>query len=151
MSGIMPRYPATRQCSSRIAPCQCDPADEWVHGFTIREGAREGIYLAVRRTAGPVRFLDVAVSAGYGAGSVALRVWVNTKQNVVRERVLEPNEVPAHPALALGTWLDSVQVRDLGFDVHEFTTRLVLGDDRLAAHLWDLFDVPTYELSATGA
>ena len=128
----------TRFAVARFVPCACDPGDEWIHGFTTREGKRDGMYLAARRVSGKVRWLDVALSAGSGLGSIAVRAWIDLETRMIQCRVLSPNEVEAHPALALGGWLNKVEVSALGADVHQLTMLLVVGYDRLAAHLFDL-------------
>jgi hypothetical protein len=135
-----PRSSETRFCVARVSPCVCSPADEGVHGFTLTDGQRDGMYLAARRTSGHVRWLDLAVSAGHGVGTVALRVWLDVETRLIRGRVVGPNEVEAHPALTLGGWLNRVEVAALGLDVGTLATQVVLGDDRLAAHLCDLAD-----------
>ncbi len=134
---MAPRSSETRFCVARVSPCVCSPNDEGVHGFTLRDGAREGIYLAARRTSGEVRWLDLAVSAGHGMGTVALRVWIDVESRLIRSRVVAPDEVEAHPALTLGGWLNRVEVSALGLDVDALTVQVVLGDDRLTAHLCD--------------
>ena len=128
----------TRFCVARFSPCACDPADEWVHGFTLRDGKRHGMYIAARRSSSGVRSLDVAVSAGGGLGCIALRAWVDLETRNIRCRILNPNEVESHPAEALGGWLNRVEVSALGLDVEQLTALLVVGDDRLAGHLYDL-------------
>ena len=127
----------TRFHASRIAPCPCECHDEWVHGFTLRDGEREGMYLAARREQSGVRWLDIAISAGFGFGCVALRAWVDLETRTIKSRILAPKEVDGHPALALGGWLNRVEVTALQMDVATLTTQLVLGDDRLVAHLCD--------------
>jgi hypothetical protein len=113
----------------------CTSDDDGLHGFTIVDGVRRGMYLAGRRTTGAVHWLDLAFSVGHG--SVGLRAWVDVKTRKLRVRVLGTNEVAAHPAETLGGWLAAEDVAALGLDIHELVTRLVLGDDRLSAHLWD--------------
>jgi hypothetical protein len=131
------RSSETRLCVTTVIPCAC-AADEWVHGFTIKDGQRAGVYLAARRERGAVRYLDIAATLGAGRGTMALRVFVNVRSGVLEARVLGPLEVEGHPALALGSWLDGKAILELGVEVHAFVNRVVLGDDRLAAHLFDL-------------
>jgi hypothetical protein len=135
----------TRLCVARVAPCGCDPDDEAVHGFTLRDGKRDGMYIAARRTSGGVRWLDVAVSAGLGRGTIALRTWVDLETRVIRSRVVAPDEALAHPALTLGAWLNRVEIAALAIDVDALANDVVLGDDRLVAHLCDgpTADAPT--------
>jgi len=128
----------TRFAVARFVPCICEPGDEWIHGFTTRDGKRDGMYLAACRISGTVRWLDVAISAGFGLGCIAVRAWVDLETKMIQCRVLSPNEVEAHPALALGGWLNRVEVSALDVDVHQLTMLLVVGDDRLAVHLYDL-------------
>jgi hypothetical protein len=128
----------TRFCFACVMPCVCNADDEWVHGFTLRDGKRDGMYLAARRSSGPVQWLDFAVSVGSGRGTIALRAWVDLETRLIRSRVVVAAEVDSHPALALGGWLNRVEVQALGFDIGMLTTQVVLGDDRLAAHLFDL-------------
>jgi hypothetical protein len=137
------RNSETRFCLARVAPCICSGDEESAHGFTLRDGRREGMYLAARRTSGGVRWLDLAVAAGFGLGTIALRVWIDLETRLIRCRVVAPNEVEAHPALTLGGWLNRVEVSALGVEVDAFATAVVLGDDRLAAHLCDLAAAPT--------
>jgi hypothetical protein len=125
----------TRLYVTTVAPCLCTPGDDGIHGFTIVDGERKGMYLASRRTTGAVHWLDVAFSVGHGA--VALRAWIDLRTRKLRVRVLAPNEVQDHPATTLGGWLHAEDVSVLTLDLHAFVTRLVLGDDRLSAHLWD--------------
>ena len=135
-----PRSSETRFCVARVSPCVCSPGDEGVHGFTLTDGQRDGMYVAARHTSGAVRWLDLAVSAGHGVGTVALRVWLDVETRLIRCRAVGPNEVKAHPALTLGGWLNRVEIAALGLDVDTLTTQVVLGDDRLAAHLCDPSD-----------
>jgi hypothetical protein len=137
---MQPRNSETRFCIARVAPCVCASGDDGIHGFTLRDGQREGMYLAARRMGGGVRWLDLAVSAGFGLGTIALRVWVDLETRLIRSRVVAPNEVDAHPALTLGGWMNRVEVSALALDVEALTSQIVLGDDRLAAHLCDLPD-----------
>ncbi|MBS2015235.1 MAG: hypothetical protein JST00_20265 [Deltaproteobacteria bacterium] len=122
--------------ASRVQPCLCDPNEEWPHGFRIEDGRREGMYLAARQNSGDVRWLDLAISVG--AGTVALRVWVDVESRMLRSRALSKGDVDGHPAVALGGWLNKVEVAALGIDLDLLATQVVLGDDRLSAHLWDL-------------
>ena len=131
------RSSETRFCVARVSPCVCSPHDEGVHGFTLTEGRRDGMYLAARRVSGHVRWLDLAVSAGHGVGTIALRVWLDVESRLIRCRVVGPNEVEAHPALTLGGWLNRIEVAALALDVATLATQVVLGDDRLTAHLCD--------------
>lgn len=128
----------TRFCVARFTPCVCDSEDEWVHGFTIRDGKRDGMYIAARRSSNGVRSLDVALSVGNGLGCVAVRAWVDVETRAIRCRILAPNTVDSHPAAALSGWLNRVEVEALQLDVEQLTSLLVVGDDRLAAHLFDL-------------
>ncbi len=94
------------------------------------------MYLAARRVSGGVRWLDLGISVG--AGTIALRVWVVRESKLLRCRAVSPREVEAHPANALGGWLNKVEVAALGIELAPLATQIVLGDDRLSAHLWDL-------------
>lgn len=138
----MPRNSDTRYNIARISPCLCASSadDDAVHGFTMAAGVRNGMYLAARRDQGGVRWLDLAVSAGNGQGTIALRAWVDVETKVVKSRVLRPNEVEDHPALTLGGWLNRDEVHALGCDVAGITIQVVIGDDRLVAHLCDVPD-----------
>jgi hypothetical protein len=131
------RNSETRFCVARVSPCVCASGDEGVHGFTLRDGQREGMYLAARRMSGAVRWLDLAVSAGFGLGTIALRLWIDLETRLIRCRVVAPNEVEAHPVLTLGGWLNRVEVSALALDLEALAGQIVLGDDRLAAHLYD--------------
>ncbi|CAN5830251.1 hypothetical protein BH11MYX4_BH11MYX4_40210 [soil metagenome] len=135
---MQPRNSETRFCVTLVAPCLCSPADEGVHGFTLRDGARDGMYLASRRTSGGVRTVDLAVTAGAGLGTIALRAWVEVETHLIRSRVLGPDEVADHPALTLGGWLNRVEVSALAVDVDALAMGVLLGDDRLVAHLCDV-------------
>jgi hypothetical protein len=83
-----------------------------------------------------VRWLDLAISVG--VGTIGLRLWVDVESRTLRSRALSPGEVEGHPAGVLGGWLNKVEVAALDVDLVTLTTQVVLGDDRLAAHLWDL-------------
>jgi hypothetical protein len=135
-ASMQPLDMETRYCANVVAPCACAPADD-IHGFTLEDGVRSGLYLATRRVTGDVRWLDVAFSAGRGVGTVAVRVWVDRREQRLGVRVVAPGEVDEHPALMMGGWLDRAAVAALDRDVTEFVAQLVLGDDRLSAHLFD--------------
>jgi hypothetical protein len=124
----------TRICLTRVAPARRAPDDESIHGFAIRDGAIECSYVAELRVTGDVHWLDLAVSVS--AGTIALRVWLDPVDKVVRTRLLAPHEVDEHPALALADWLTAIEVAALAVDPTALADRVVLGDDRLAAHLW---------------
>lgn len=130
------RNSETRFSAARVSPCLCDPNEEWPHGFTVKDGARDGMYLAARHTSGEVRWLDLAISVG--VGTIGLRLWVDVESRTLRSRALSPGEADRHPAAVLGGWLNKVEVAALDIDLVTLTTQVVLGDDRLAAHLWDL-------------
>lgn len=130
------RNSETRFSAARVSPCLCDPNEQWPHGFTVADGKRDGMYLAARHTSGEVRWLDLAISVG--VGTVALRVWVDLESKTLRSRALSLGDAEGHPAGVLGSWLNKVEVASLGLDLVTLTTQVVLGDDRLAAHLWDL-------------
>lgn len=137
MSRVMQmRSSETHFHAARVRPCLCDPNEVWPHGFTLLNGERDGMYLSVRHTSGEVRWLDLAISVG--VGTIALRVWVDLESKTLRCRALSRNEVEGHPAATLGGWLNKVEVAALGHDLVRLTTQVVLGDDRLCAHLWDL-------------
>jgi hypothetical protein len=117
----------TRYCANVVAPCKCAPADA-IHGFTLEDGRRSGLYLAARRVTGEVHWLDIAFSAGHGLGTVAVRVWIDRKETRLGVRVVAPTEVDSHPASTLGAWLGHDVVESLDVDVTDFVTQIVLGE-----------------------
>ena len=121
---------------ARVSPCLCSADDDGVHGFTLHDGARDAIYLAARRTTGAVRWLDLAISTGKLGGTIALRVWIDIAAQVIRGRVVCPDD--SHPAQTLGGFLTPGEMRARAIDVDALVTTVVLGDDRLVAHLLDL-------------
>jgi hypothetical protein len=132
------RNSETRFYVARVAPCVSASPDEPIHGFTLRDGVRDGMYVAERHTSGTVRWLDLAVSAGGGRGTIALRAWVDVETHLIRSRVVMSIEVEDHPARTLGGWLSKVEISALALDIDALTSQVVLGDDRLVAHLCDV-------------
>jgi hypothetical protein len=132
------RNSETRFYVARVAPCVSASADEPIHGFMLSDGVREGMYIAELRTSGAVRWLDLAVSAGGGRGTIALRAWVDVETRLIRSRVVMSIEVEDHPARTLGGWLNKVEISALALDIDALTSQVVLGDDRLVAHLCDV-------------
>jgi hypothetical protein len=135
---MQPRNSETRFCVARVAPCVSASADEPIHGFTLRDGVRDGMYVAERHTSGAVRWLDLAVSAGGGRGTIALRAWVDVETHLIRSRVVLSVEAVDHPARTLGGWLGKVEISALALDLDALTSQVILGDDRLVAHLCDV-------------
>src|SRR5260221_1472410 len=114
----------TRYCANVVAPCACAPCDA-IHGFTLEDGVRSGLYLAARHVTGDVHWLDIAFSAGQGLGTVAVRVWVDRQAKALGVRVIAPGEVDVHPALTIGGWLGHDAVASLEVDVTDFVMQIV--------------------------